>query len=78
MNTHRRAPSATCVRLSRSPLSLDGHGDEPDAFPGVQPVMQQTQLASARGELQEPEGGAEVGEAAVVGRRHPAEGTKTA
>jgi len=52
------------------PLTLDAHGDEPDAGPGVEPAVQELQRGLTGRELEEAEGGAERGESSVVGGLH--------
>ena len=44
---------------------MQAHGDQANASPGVEPAVQESQLGRARRELEEAEGGAEGGDAAV-------------
>jgi hypothetical protein len=41
-------------------LPFDAHGDEADAGPGVEPLVQKPQLGLGGRELQKPERGAEA------------------
>jgi len=59
-DVERRAPLPIAVlsELQVPPLSVQSHRDEPDAAPGVEPAVQESQLGRARRELEEAEGGA--------------------
>jgi hypothetical protein len=70
--SRRRSPASGPPYVTKGQsqaLALDAHDDQPDAGPGVQPLMQQPQLGRARLNLEEAEGGAEQQAAAIV--KHP-------
>ena len=64
----RRAPVPVAIlrQLQVPALTMQSHGDQADAGPRVESLVQEAQLGRAWRELEEAEGGAEGGDAAIT------------